>query len=287
MKKYLKSILSILLVAACIVGLASTDIFTYNNGVAEVKAASTKASTVKAPKYVFLFIGDGMSYPQIQLTSDYLGAMSQKSSSTILKSKKALNFMNFEAAGSAITYDSTSFCPDSASTATSLSTGKKTYSGVINMDETKTISFETITEKLKKQLGYKIGIISSVNINHATPAAFFGHQASRNNYYELGLEMVASGFDYFAGGALKNPDGDKGNVYDLAKAAGYQVITTQAKAEALTKKAGKAIVIGETLADSDSLSYELDRKANEWSLADYVDKGIEVLDNKKRFLYDG
>ena len=25
----------------------------------------------KTPKYVFLFIGDGMSYPQIQITSNY------------------------------------------------------------------------------------------------------------------------------------------------------------------------------------------------------------------------
>ena len=32
--------------------------------------------TPAAPKYVFLFIGDGMSYPQIQSTSDYLGALS-------------------------------------------------------------------------------------------------------------------------------------------------------------------------------------------------------------------
>ena len=40
--------------------------------------ATTVANTdqaLKAPKYVFLFIGDGMSYPQIQSTSDYLGAL--------------------------------------------------------------------------------------------------------------------------------------------------------------------------------------------------------------------
>ena len=33
------------------------------------------AENVSAPKYVFLFIGDGMSYPQIQSTSDFLGAL--------------------------------------------------------------------------------------------------------------------------------------------------------------------------------------------------------------------
>ena len=86
--------------------------------------------------------------------------------------------MNFPVAGSAQTYDSTSFCPDSASTATSISTGYKTYSGVINMDTSKTIKYETIAEKLKKQKNYKIGVLSTVNLNHATPAAFYAHQAS-------------------------------------------------------------------------------------------------------------
>ena len=32
----------------------------------------------KTPKYVFLFIGDGMSYPQFQAASDYLGALADK-----------------------------------------------------------------------------------------------------------------------------------------------------------------------------------------------------------------
>ena len=44
-----------------------------------------------------------------------------------------LSFMQFPYTGSVTTYDSTSFCPDSASTATSIATGNKTESGVINM----------------------------------------------------------------------------------------------------------------------------------------------------------
>lgn len=241
---------------------------------------------VKTPKYVFMFIGDGMSYPQIQIASNYLGALKQGKKSSILSGNEYLNFMNFEVAGSAVTYDSTSFCPDSASTATSLSTGNKTYSGTINMDETKKIEFETISEKVKKQLGYKVGIITSVNLNHATPAAYYAKVASRSQYYDIGLQMVKSGFDYFAGGALLQPtgkNGDQEDIYKIAQKAGYKVVKTQAEAEKLTSKSGKVIVIGEKLADADSLSYDFDRTANEWSLADYVQKGIEVLDNEKGF----
>ena len=37
------------------------------------------------------------------------------------------------------------------------------------------------------------------------------------------------------------------------------------------------------LADSDAMAYELDRTDDMWALADYVEKGIEVLDNDKGF----
>ena len=254
-----------------------------------------EAEAPAAPKYVFLFIGDGMSYPQIQSTSDFLGALNDAdywqaepslddNQGAILDGPEYLNFMNFPVAGSAVTYDSNSFCPDSASTATSLSTGHKTYSGTINMDETGTTAYETIAEQLAAQKGWEIGIISSVNLNHATPAAFYAHQASRNNYYEIGLELIDSGFTYFAGGGLLKPTGSEGDQEDLsalAEAAGYTVARTQAEAEAVTD--GPVILIDEHLADGDAMAYELDRTEDMWSLADYVEKGIEVLDNDTGF----
>jgi len=242
----------------------------------------TETGKEKLPKYLFLFIGDGMSYPQIQLTNYYLSALSDTNKNDILTSKNNLTMMDFPITGSAQTYDSTSFCPDSASTATSISTGYKTYSGTINMDETATISYETISEKLKKQKGYEIGIISSVNLNHATPAAFYCHQASRNNYYEIGLELIESEFDYFAGGALKKPTGnnkDKEDLYELAKQKGYLVAKTQKEATEIPAEAEKVIIVDENLADSDAMSYDMDLTDGAWDLADYVKKGIEVLGN--------
>ena len=256
---------------------------------AEVQALAATSQALTAPKYVFLFIGDGMSYPQIQSTSDYLGALADEdywqaqpslddNGGAVLDGPEYLNFMNFEGVGSAVTYDSNSFAPDSASTATSLSTGHKTYSGSINVDETGTVEYETIAEQLKAQKGYEIGVITSVNLNHATPAAFYAHQASRNDYYDIGLELVDSGFEYFAGGGLLDPDGAEGdqeNLYDLAEQAGYNVVTTQAEAEKVT--AGPVVIIDEHLADSDAMAYELDRTDDMWALSDYVAKGIEVL----------
>lgn len=244
------------------------------------------AQSVTIPKYIFLFIGDGMSYPQFQVASDYLEVRERGNNFDSLGGGCALSFMRFPTTGSATTFDLSSFCPDSASTATSIATGYKTYSGTINMDATQTKSYETIAEKLKDQKDYKIGIITSMNLNHATPAAFYAHQPSRKNYYEIGCEMVSSGFDYLAGGELIYPRGrkeDQISVYDLAAQAGYDLVYSQNEAEMLEPGERKTLIIGETLADGGTLSYEIDRRTDEWSLRDYVAKGIEMLNNDNGF----
>ena len=245
------------------------------------------------PKYVFVFVGDGMSYPQIQSAAYYAGKDAAGIVDVVRNSENAgdspamknLSFYDFPVAGSASTYDATSFAPDSASTATSIFTGYKTHSSSINVDITKKIKYRTIAEQLRDQKKWKIGVVSTVNLNHATPAATYAHQASRKSNYAIGQELVESNFDYFAGGALMEPQdkkNDKTSIYELAKSAGYKVCFTQNDANSL-QNGDKAIVVAETLADGDSMSYDNDRKNNEWALRDYVRKGIEVLDNKKGF----
>ena len=296
MKRMIAATLTLALTTAALAGCAANAAAPTDDQ-NTVAAATMSNETGKTPKYVFLFIGDGMSYPQIQSTSDYLGALNDEdywqaqpslddNQGAILDGPEYLNFMNFEGVGSAVTYDSNSFAPDSASTATSISTGHKTYSGTINMDETGTVAFETIAEKLHDQKDWEIGVITSVNLNHATPAAFYAHQASRSNYYDIGLEMVESDFDYFAGGGLLDPtgsEGDQTDLYQLAQEAGYTVARTYAEADAISADTDKAIIIEENLADSDAIPYEIDRTDDMWSLADYVEKGIEVLDNDTGF----
>lgn len=260
------------------------------NAETKITAPATGKGT---PKYVFVFIGDGMSYPQIQSAAYYTGKDAAGIVDVVKKSEnpsdspemKALSFYQFPVAGSASTYDATSFAPDSASTATSIFTGYKTHSSSINVDITKKIKYRTIAEQLRDQKKYKIGVISTVNLNHATPAATYAHQASRKSNYPIGQELVSSNFEYFAGGALMDPQDknkDKTSIYDLAKNAGYKVCFDQKSAAAL-KNGDKALVIAETLADSDSMNYDNDRKEGEWALRDYVRKGIEVLDNKTGF----
>lgn len=287
MKKWIHKIMACSLAATLLTGVVSSMGQSHAAGLGQTSvtyqaADAAQPVTAQAPKYIFLFIGDGMSFPQIQTASYYHGTMSSKGG----VKASTLTFMGFPVSGTAQTYDSTSFAPDSASTATSISTGNKTYSGTINMDTTMKKSFETIAEKLKRQLGYKVGIISTVNLNHATPAAFYAHQPSRGNYYEIGNEMIASQFDYFAGGALLKPTGSdkkQKDLYQLAAENGYKVIRTQKEAQNAKPADGKLLLISEALADAESMNYQLDAANKEWGLADYVKKGIEVLDNETGF----
>ena len=76
---------------------------------------------------------------------------------------------------------------------------------------------------------------------------------------------------------------DRGGAVLDGPEAGYKVTYTQADAEAVTDEDGRVILMDEHLADSDAMDYDMDRADGEWALSDYVQKGIEVLDNGTGF----
>ena len=82
--------------------------------------------------------------------------------------------------GMQTTYDAHALMTDSASAGTAFACGIKTMSGVIGMDDTKTISYKSIAQLAKEQ-GKRVGVISSVSLDHATPAAFYASVASRGD----------------------------------------------------------------------------------------------------------
>ena len=99
------------------------------------------------------------------------------------------------------------------------------------------------------------------------------------------MELANSGFEYFAGGEFQKVQGDGTGPdnHAVAASAGYNVVTTQADAAALTAGAGKTLIIAEELADGKAMNYAMDAAGGEWQLTDYVKKGIELLDNRKGF----
>ncbi len=235
----------------------------------------------KTPKYIFLFIGDGMSHVQINAAQVLRGNNTQGEIATM-----PLNFTKFPVAGVVTTHDSTSFCPDSASTATSISSGVKTHSGVVGMEADRVTRTVNIAEQLKA-MGMKIGVISSVTINHATPAAFYAHNASRNEYYDIAMQLADSGFDYFAGGAIVNQNGTadapQQDAFEVIAGKGYKVVNTAADIMALDSSSGKVYAVSPRLQDDGAIPYSMDQTAGDITLAQFVQKGIDVLDNENGF----
>lgn len=80
---------------------------------------------------------------------------------------------------------------DSAAAATAMAAGVKTYNNGINWtDLNKPLSGQTLPE-LAKAAGKSCGVITSVSLSHATPAAFGGaHNVTRNNYRAIANEML-------------------------------------------------------------------------------------------------
>ncbi|MDR2362927.1 MAG: alkaline phosphatase, partial [Spirochaetaceae bacterium] len=205
-------------------------------------------------KYVFLFIGDGMAMSQISSTEVYATARSSKDINIT-----RLGFTKLPISGLTTTYDAGTFITDSASAITAIATGNKTLSGVLNMDPAKTKRFKTIAE-YAREAGMKVGIVSSVTLDHATPAGFFAKVPYRSNYYDIEVQMVQSGFEYFAGGGLLQPTGknkDQTDVLQIAKHAGYTYVNTKAAFNALKPGAGKVLAVNAVLQDSGSMPYEL------------------------------
>ncbi|MFP4469678.1 MAG: alkaline phosphatase [Bacteroidales bacterium] len=230
-------------------------------------------------KYVFYFIGDGMGISHVAAAEAYLAAINGE------KGFEKMSFSEFPVTGLSTTHAGNRFITGSAAAGTALATGHKTTINTIGMDGAKEKPLTNIAEMAKKR-GLKVGIISSVSINHATPACFYAHQPLRNMYYEIALDLPKSGFDFFGGGGFNDPtgkSGDQPSAYQLAIDQGYQVVNTTEEFYGLKKGDDRVIATGTMLESSGALPYAIDRTEKDIPLEDFVGKAIEVLDNKKGF----
>lgn len=241
--------------------------------------------TVKEPpspkaKYVFLFIGDGMGQAQVNLSEAYNATLDGQA----LKFRH-LSFSKFPAVGYCSTNSASSLVTESASAGTALATGNKTSDGRISMGPNGDTAYTTIAEKAKKA-GKKIGIVTSVSIDHATPAVFYAHNPNRNNYFEIGLDLVNSDFDYFAGGGFLEPvgtyKGKKINLVEEARNKDFNVVETVSDFKNVTAQQ-KVIVLAPSKGDEQSLPYSLGSNPQDLTLADLTEKGIRIINNQDGF----
>ena len=243
-------------------------------------AGTTLYSGKEKPKYVFLFIGDGLGLPQLS-AAQFLFAASQGK-----MGEDKLLMSTFPVQGITTTYSAETAITDSAAAGTAIASGVKTYNAGIGVDANKK-PYRNFTS-MAKDKGMKVGIVSSVSLDHATPAAFYAVSESRNLYHEISHQIASSGFDYFAGGGLIDPDGKKskapkGNAFEAITGAGYSVVSGRAEFQKLSPKSGKVMAMNDRLPDGNALPYAIDSTPSDISLAEFTAKGIELLDNPKGF----
>ena len=236
-------------------------------------AFAVAAADAAEPKYVFLFIGDGMSTPQRMVSEEF--------SRAIGRGPLAMNQLPYQSMTR--TRSANALVTDSAAAATAIACGEKANNGALGVAPDGR-RLESVAEVAHKK-GMKVGIMTTVTIVHATPAAFFAHVPSRGEYYRIALDLVNSGFEYFAASGVYNKYDDKtcpaycGNIFDFGAKRGYTLVRDKAALQALKPGVGKVWgVFGE-----DGLEFAIDHAPDQPSLADMVAKGIELLSNPNGF----
>lgn len=156
---------------------------------------------------------------------------------------------------------------DSAASGTAFACGEKTQNKVLGLDH-KGNPIESVAEMAKK-LGWKVGIISSVPLNHATPAAFYAHLPTRYMYDEIIKNLAVSNFNYFGGVSLMLKKKGKEALKSL-KNNNYIMISSSKKMPQLDSD--KKYII------HSRMPYVIDRNENSGlHLADYTRLGIKHL----------
>lgn len=233
----------------------------------------------KAPKYVFYFIGDGMSLNHVMGAQCFLG---QKGAA---QGVAPLCFTGFPYTGLATSYSANSDVTDSAAGGTALACGEKTLNGTIGLAPNQVAKLKSVAALAQEQ-GKRVGVATSVTLNHATPAAFYAHQANRNDYYEIGVQLAQSGYNFFGGSDfeenVKGDDKSAPQLYDVAKDADYRIIRGYEKFQK-GHRGNKIILVQEKNAVEKTLPYAIDATEDDLSLAEITTAAIEVLDNRKGF----
>ena len=235
-------------------------------------------------KYIFFFIGDGMGINQIQMTELYSAELQGNIGVA------PLLFTQFPIATIATTYSATNGVTDSAASGTALATGVKTRNGCIGVMKDKITHLKSIAVRAR-EAGCKVGVASSVAINHATPAAFYAHNENRKNYNAIGHDLVTAGFDFYAGADFWSvTPQDSIGLYNLAYNNGYTITRGYKEFQKKARTSDKMILFQRNAVskiDSRTIPYAIDRQKMDLTSSEITRAGINILtkDPEKGFFF--
>lgn len=234
-------------------------------------------SFAQQAKYVFYFIGDGMGVNQVQGTELFQGELKGEIGIS------PLCFTQFPVSTVATTFSATNGVTDSAAAGTALATGNKTKNGAIGVLKDLETPVNSVAVWAKNS-GRRVGIATSVSVDHATPAAFYAHEAGRSSYYNIGADLYKAGFDFYAGSDFVEPENKKDknakNLYKMADEYGYCIARGYNEYTKESDKADKMILFQSKEAsekDRSAIPYAIDRTEKDLSLEDITRSAIDFL----------
>lgn len=149
-------------------------------------ALASMSAMADAPKNIIFFIGDGMGPAYTSAYRYYVA------DSDVDRVKPTVFDRLLAGSASTFPHDDT-VVTDSAASATALATGVKSYNGAIGVDVDKS-PLDSVLVKAK-QAGWQTGVISTSQVNHATPASFVAHAQSRKDYQEIAEQFYSRRID--------------------------------------------------------------------------------------------
>jgi alkaline phosphatase len=271
-----------------------------------VKADSSNSNhqPFKKAKNIIFFVGDGMGVSTVTASRIYSVGVDGK-----------LTMDKFPFTALSKTYTTDHITPDSAGTMTAMMTGVNTNQGLIGFGpETERDDFQadgdgeplvTLLE-IAKEMGKKVGVVSTTRITHATPAACYAHVNDRDKENDIALQalptdagynqrlkdgidvLMGGGREFFTPTGVTDEEGDEGSRpdgRDLRKEfqdAGYTYVWNKDQFDSLSR--GNLPVLG--LFEHSHMEYEFDRPSDlggEPSLEEMTVKSIDLLQNRKGF----
>lgn len=234
-------------------------------------------------KSVFYFIGDGMGVNQVNLTETYLAALEGRIGIV------PLTFADFPYAGLINTFSATNGVTDSAASGTALATGRKTKNHALGLLPDLTTPAMSIAVGAKAA-GARVGIATSVSVDHATPAAFYAHVPDRNSYHKIGGQLIDAGFDFYAGSDFRQPAADKAagetqSLFERASSEGYAIVRGYDNYVKASPSADRLILLQPeqpSNADRTCLPYAIDRRESDLTLTQITRAAIDRLSGSKQ-----
>jgi alkaline phosphatase len=244
------------------------------------KTQAPEGNNNKKAKYIFLFIGDGMGHSIVSATESYLSYKAGKIGG------EQLTMTSLPVTGDVTTYSHESIITCSAAAGTAIACGVKTTEGQVGRTPDGTPA-RSIAYELKDE-GYKIGIMSSVPINHATPAAFFSTPENRNDYYGITEAMSVSGFEFFASTGFLGyypDDKTKPDSEALVESNGYEVVWGREELADLSPEVKKVVLCNPGNKGKGADNYEIGSKVNpdNFTLPEMLSTAIEFLSDEEPF----